>query len=74
MNFVLIEVIEREISSPAFFDTYQEAYDEMVTRVRQAFGDDIAFGEEDDVGAVVRKMSAYGEKHGQNFDWQIFEI
>ncbi len=74
MNFVLIEVIEREISSPAFFDAYQEAYDEMVTRVRQAFGDDIAFGEEDDVGAVVHKMSAYGEKHGQNFDWRIFAI
>ena len=47
---------------------------EMVSRVRQVFGDDIAFCAEDDGTAVVRKMSAYGEKHGQNFDWQIFEI
>lgn len=46
----------------------------MVSRVRQVFGDDIAFCAEDDGTAVVRKMSAYGEKHGQNFDWQIFEI
>ena len=74
MNFVLVEVIEREISAPSFFDTYQEAYDEMVSRVRQVFGDDIAFCAEDDGTAVVQKMSAYGEKHGQNFDWQIFEI
>lgn len=28
MNFVLVEVIEREISAPSFFDTYQEAYDQ----------------------------------------------
>lgn len=28
-KFVLIEVIEREINNPEFFDTYEEAYSKM---------------------------------------------
>ncbi|RKI66761.1 hypothetical protein D7V91_11710 [bacterium 1xD42-67] len=79
MKFVLIEVIEREISTPAFFGTYQEAYDEMVSRVREAFDEeDITFGEPDDCPengeAAVMETTAYGERHGNNYDWKIFEI
>ncbi len=79
MKFVLIEVVEREISTPVFFDTFQESYDEMLKRIHQALGDEETFfgtaGDSDSIDngeTVVLKMSAYGERFGQNYDWKIF--
>lgn len=63
-KFVLIEVVEREISTPEFFDTYEEAYAEMEARWDSCSED----GE-------IESFFAYGEtENHDNIDWRIFEI
>ena len=78
MKYLLVEVIDRDINTPEFFDTHKEAYDRMCEYVAQVwevsvehlkdnlneFGD---FGWETN----VNKNCAYTERHGINFDWKI---
>lgn len=66
-NFVLIEVIEREISAPEFFDTLGAAQEEMRERFEASVRD------EDD--AYCDEMSAYCENSNHdNCDWKIFDL
>lgn len=75
-RWVLVEVIEREISIPAFFGRREEAIAEMRRRFAEVLGvepRELA-GIEYDVGdTFIGEVHAYTEKHGQNFDWRIFE-
>ena len=47
MKYMLIEVMEREISEPEYFDTHDAAHDEMCRRVAEVYdivtyrGDDL---------------------------------
>lgn len=85
-KYVLIEVIEREISVPEFFPTYKAAHKAMMKKFKEAMGlDDEDLAEAEPVERVdggfkidddccFTQWNAYGEHHGQNFDWQIFEV
>lgn len=37
MKYMLIEVMEREISEPEYFDTHDAAHDEMCRRVAEVY-------------------------------------
>lgn len=66
-KFVLIEVIEREISIPHFFDTHEEAYQQMKEFYNEAGGEYAEEGE-------IWKDFAWLNSHHNNFDWKIFEV
>lgn len=65
-NYILIEVIGREIHTPEFFYSYEEAYEEMENRFFEA--NTRENGEIDD-------WSAYCESvNHDDCDWKIFKI
>lgn len=81
MKYMLIEVMEREISEPEYFDTHDAAHDEMCRRVAEVY--DISIdevkesyleGEDLNENAVVLEDIAWAERYGKNFDWKIFAI
>ena len=81
MKYLLIEVVERDISAPEFFDTYTEAYDRMCEYVAQVCDvsvDDLRYGLSElgdfDDNVCVRKNCAWATRYGTNFDWKIFEV
>ena len=80
VRYVLVEVIERDISEPVFAETADAARDAMRQMVCQAVGadEDTPW---DDVLEEIRacngdmdETSAYCENHGNNYDWKTFEI
>ena len=67
MKYVLIEVIEREISTPEFFDTFEAARKEMANR----------YGEADpynDYDGLYRDHAYCTNRNHDNCDWKIFEL
>lgn len=79
MKYILIEVMEREIATPQFFNTYEEAFEQMCRFMAQALGISYeefnsAKEEFDNCDTGLTKFSAWTERHGNNFDWAIFEI
>jgi hypothetical protein len=81
MKYLLVEVIERDISTPEFFDTHKEAYDRMCEYVAQVLGVSVEYIKDNlnefgdfDWATNVNKNSAYTQRHGNNFDWKIFEV
>ena len=64
-KYVLITVINREIYKPTFFDTKEEAHEQMCFEVKDVFGDSEA--------AEIGGDFAYGD-YGVDYDWQIFEV
>ena len=82
-QFILCETIEREISEPVFFNSYEDAYQEMRTRFFKAFGvedsidvtDDELLDDLDEETGYISEWSAYCENaNHDNCDWKIFEI
>lgn len=78
-KYMLIEVEERHISPPMFFDTLKEAQDSMKRLFAKALGMDVndiaAWLEgEDESDTKIDNTYAFCEHLGNNFDWQIFEI
>ena len=79
-NYMLIEVIERSIHEPKFFDTYQEAFDEMAGRMAQAMGMDVSalideYYDADDYDAGISENVAFCEnRNHENCDWRICEV
>lgn len=81
MKFVLVEVIERDISTPEFFNTKEEAYTRMVEYMAQVLGETYdTFKEKIDSdgfvedGCINDEMAFINDCHGNNYDWKIFEI
>lgn len=81
MKYMLICVAERDIEEPEFFDTLEEAHTAMYEQLADVYGvpvEDIKesylSGEEYDSQTCVNESSAWGERHGNNFDWKIFEV
>lgn len=81
MKYMLIEVMEREISEPEYFDTHDAAHDEMCRRVAEVY--DISIdevkesyleGEDLNENAVVLEDIAWAERYGKNYDWKIFAV
>ena len=83
MNYLLVEVVNRDISTPVAFDTYDDAFDEMceyfaqvcdLTReqVKTAYANGEYDGEPDH--PYLGASTAWADKHGVQFDWQIFDI
>lgn len=77
--FVLIEVVDQEISTPVFFKTEKEAYDTMAGRLCQVL--DCSLEEvkaEVEAGTEgylnLNSSVAWCERHGMHFDWAIFEV
>ena len=66
MRYVLIEVIEREISTPAFFYGFINAHEEMKARYEAA--SDGCCGELNDDNAWCEN------RNHDNCDWKIFEV
>ena len=78
-KYMLIEVEERHISAPMFFDTLKEAQDRMKHLFAKALGIDVndiaaRLEGEDESDTKIDNAYAYCEHLGNNFDWQIFEI
>lgn len=67
-KFMLIEVIERNVSEPGFFDTHDDAYNEMKDRYEKTC-------DPSDCDSHISEDYAYGESaNHENCDWEIFEI
>lgn len=79
-KYILVEVIEREISEPTYHPTLESAQAEMHKYARNVLGleDDTSFedllAEIQDYEGDMDDMSGYCTRHGQNFDWKIFEV
>lgn len=64
-NYILLETIEREISEPKFFYTYEDAYHEMEERFYQC----------NKHNGYIDNWTAYCENaNHDNCDWKIFEL
>lgn len=63
-KFVVMETIERNIQTPVFFDTYEDAEKEVKSRVE----DELCEGYEQDDNLW------WGEIHGYNYDYAIMEV
>lgn len=81
MKYMLIEVKEREISEPEYFDTHDAAHDEMCRRVAEVYDispdevkESYLEGEDLNDNAVVLDDIAWAERYGKNFDWKIFAV
>ena len=65
-NYILLETVEREISEPEFFYSYEDAYAEMENRF---------FETERHEDGEIDDWSAYCENaNHDNCDWKIFKI
>lgn len=81
-QYMLIEVIEREISEPAFFKNDEAAKANMIDLVCQTLDIDKTLDLDAKIEAVqnaggdinLDAGTAYCERHGQNYDWKIFRI
>ena len=77
MKYVLIEVIERNISIPEFFGTFEEAHAEMKRRYEQAARCDDStglFDINDFNGGIIQWEACCENDNHDNCDWKIFEI
>lgn len=80
MKYMLIEVEERCIAAPKYFDTHDAAHDEMCRRIAEIYGITLAEAKRPylqcDLSGdiVVCYDAAWGERHGKYCDWKIFTI
>lgn len=79
-QYLLVEVMNREVSVPEFFKTKEAAHDAMCDLVAKALGvtqEDIEkmllANTESDKPFGISTGSAWGHRHGVDFDWKIFE-
>lgn len=75
MKFLLIEVIERNISDPMHFDTFEEAHAKMEKCFFEANGCDPENYDPSDLDGVLAERIAWCENSNHdNCDWKIFEM
>lgn len=81
MKYFLIEVIERDISTPELFDTFDDALDRMCEYIaevcdvpKEDIKESYLQGEEFNSNTCVTGDVAWIERHGVNFDWKIFKF
>lgn len=77
-NWMLVCCVERDIEEPRFYETYEEAYEQMRSEFAEFMGwnldevDDLMADSGSNVG--LASMGAWGERFGNNCDWKIFNI
>ena len=75
-NYILVECIDREINSPEFFETEEQAYNEMTQRIADILkiqAGDIETYDEYDIG-ISKSCAWINDYHHLNYDWKIFRI
>lgn len=80
-KYLLVEVMEREISTPELFHTFDDAHNKMCEYVAavldvapEEIKESYLEGEEYDENTCVTEFTAWTEHHGNNFDWKIFTL
>lgn len=80
MKYMLIEVMEREISEPEYFDTHDAAHDEMCRRVAEVYDispdevkESYLEGEDLNENAVVLEDIAWAERYLRYQDIQALD-
>lgn len=77
-NWMLVCCYERDIEEPQFFETYEEAYEQMRMEFLAMLGwkeeelEEMLIESGDECGLV--KMAAWAERYGNNCDWKIFNL
>lgn len=73
-EFVLVEVIEREIYTPEFFGTYEEAFSKMKEYYYEATDADVR-EEDEKLDGELNQWEAWCENaNHDNCDWKIFIV
>lgn len=80
MKYVLIEVVDRDISKPEFFDSFEAVHYRMCQLVAEAAGatvDEIIDANncdgEFDADTYIGERSAWAGRHS-SYDWFIFDV
>lgn len=81
MKYLMVEVMERAISTPEVFDSHQDAQERMCEYVAQVLDESVETiqasyqtGKSLNDYTEIKEFEAYTERHGNNFDWKIFKI
>ena len=75
-NYILVECIDREINPPEFFETEEQAYNEMTQRIADILNiqaGDIETYDEYDIG-ISKSCAWINDYHHLNYDWKLFRI
>ena len=75
-NYILVECIDREINSPEFFESEEQAYNVMAQRMADILGiqvDEIETYDDYDIG-ISNSCAWISDYHHLNYDWKIFRI
>ena len=75
-NYILVECIDREINTPEFFETEEQAYNDMAQRMADILGiqvDEIETYDEYDIG-ISKSCAWISDYHHLNYDWKIFKV
>ena len=75
-NYILVECIEREINLPEFFETEEQAYNDMAQIMADILGiqvEDIETYDGDEVG-ISKSCAWITDYHHLNYDWKIFKV
>ena len=80
-KFLLIEVIDREISNPDTYYTWEDAHNEMCSRIadilhitKEEVKESYMKGEELDDSTCVIENAAWSTYKSAYYDWKIFQI
>ena len=75
-NYILVECIDREINLPEFFETEEQAYNDMAQRMADILGiqvDEIETYDDYDIG-ISKSCAWINDYHHLNYDWKIFKV
>lgn len=80
-KYILVEVHEREISTPELFDSWKEAHNKMTEYFAEVCGyskeaamESYLSGEELESNCVLMENAAFAEATHDYWDWSIFEV
>ena len=81
IKYILIEVHEREISTPDFFDTHEAAHEKMTEYFAEVVGyskeaaiESYLNGVDIEGNCTLLENTAYAEACHDNWDWSIFKV
>lgn len=84
-RYILLECIDREIHAPVFFDSFEVAYDEMVSRIADVLHvtteellKELEKEAKDSLDCYdfnINHSNAWiTDYHNLNYDWEIFDV
>ena len=75
-NYILVECIEREINTPEFFESEEQAYNVMAQRMADILKirvEDIETYDDSDI-SISKSCAWISDYHHLNYDWKIFKV